>query len=66
MTNLTKIRKEFKKLNIDCEIFRSPSGYYYFIGNGQYQNIPSLPTFNLNGFTTEQVVEYVQSKKSQN
>lgn len=42
------------------EMYRSPAGYYYFTGHHpEAVYLPSLYWFNLDGNTTEEVLEHV-------
>jgi hypothetical protein len=59
MTTPAKVNKELKKLNINGQIVRDLSGYYYFIGD-LLDVVPSIFDFNLSGWTTQEIIDRVK------
>jgi hypothetical protein len=60
MTTPSKVNTELKKLNINGEIVRDSSGYYYFTGD-LFDVVPSIFNFNLRGWTTREIINRVNT-----
>ena len=58
-TTPAKVNKELKRLGINGEIIRDRSGYYYFIGD-LFDVVPSIYSYNLNGWSTGEIIDWVK------
>lgn len=65
MLTPSKINKELKKLNINGEIVRDSSGYYYFIGD-LLDVVPSIWSYNLKDWTMKEMISWVKNAMNKN
>lgn len=60
MTTPRQVNKAIKKEGIEGEIVRDRQHeYYYFIG-GLFDKVPSIYCYNLKGWTTEEIINYIK------
>jgi len=60
MTRMQEVRKYFKEKNLDADIVRDGSGYYYFIGNDGFDKIENLYCYNINDISLENVIAHIE------
>lgn len=56
--NPYRVNKALEKKGLAVQMFRDPSGYYYFINEGP-EDIPSIYSNNLSHMSIPEVIEYV-------